>query len=113
MPGHHSVGEFAESPTPEPDRAGERIETKRKITPDEARRFLAKAPGGKVADSPREKIYPHAVDAAGGDDTLVSRIREDESIPNRSNRRIGADNIRTGAALNAVQIAERLIKTSL
>ncbi len=85
------------------------IETEKKITADEVRSLLATAPGVKVVDSPREKVYPLAIDAAGGDDTLVGRIREDESIPNGINMWIVADNIRKGAALNAVQIAEHLI----
>ncbi|MHB8769798.1 MAG: aspartate-semialdehyde dehydrogenase [Syntrophales bacterium] len=89
------------------------IETARKISADEVRRLLAAAPGVKVVDNPREKVYPLAIDAAGGDDTLVGRIREDESIPNGINMWIVADNIRKGAALNAVQIAEHLINTYL
>ncbi len=75
--------------------------------------FLAKAPGVKVVDNPRDKIYPLAIDAAGKDDTLVGRIREDESIPNGINMWVVADNIRKGAALNAVQIAEILIRKYL
>jgi aspartate-semialdehyde dehydrogenase len=86
------------------------IETEKKITPQEVRDLLANAPGVRVVDDPSKKEYPLAIDAAGGDDTLVGRIREDESIPNGINMWVVADNIRKGAALNAVQIAEILIK---
>jgi aspartate-semialdehyde dehydrogenase len=89
------------------------IETEKKITADEVRKLLAAAPGIKVVDNPSFKLYPLAIDAAGGDDTLVGRIREDESIPNGINMWIVADNIRKGAALNAVQIAEILIQKYL
>ncbi len=89
------------------------IETEKKITADEVRKLLAAAPGIRVVDNPREKLYPLAIDAAGGNDTLVGRIREDESIPNGINMWVVADNIRKGAALNAVQIAEILIQKYL
>jgi aspartate-semialdehyde dehydrogenase len=89
------------------------IETEKKITAEEVKKLLAKAPGVKVVDNPRDNIYPLAIDAAGGDDTLVGRIREDESIPNGINMWVVADNIRKGAALNAVQIAEILIRKYL
>ena len=61
-------------------------------------------------DNPSEKMYPLAVDAAGEDPTYVGRIREDDTIPNGLNMWIVADNIRKGAALNAVQIAEELVR---
>ncbi|MBW2544230.1 MAG: aspartate-semialdehyde dehydrogenase [Deltaproteobacteria bacterium] len=86
------------------------IETERKITPDEVREILSNAPGVTVIDNPDLSEYPLASDAAGKDDTFVGRIREDESIPNGINMWIVADNIKKGAALNAVQIAEILIK---
>jgi aspartate-semialdehyde dehydrogenase len=89
------------------------IETEKKITADEVRKLLAAAPGIRVVDNPREKLYPLAIDAAGSDDTLVGRIREDESIPNGINMWVVSDNIRKGAALNAVQIAEILIQKYL
>ena len=89
------------------------IETEKKITADEVRKLLASAPGVRVVDNPREKLYPLAIDAAGRDDTLVGRIREDESIPNGINMWVVSDNIRKGAALNAVQIAEILIQKYL
>ncbi|MBN1547080.1 MAG: aspartate-semialdehyde dehydrogenase [Syntrophaceae bacterium] len=89
------------------------IETEKKITPDEVRALLAKATGVRVVDDPAKREYPLAIDAAGGDDTLVGRIREDESIPNGINMWVVADNLRKGAALNAIQIAEVLIKDYL
>jgi len=85
------------------------IETEKKITPQEVREILAKAPGVVVVDNPRQNEYPLAIYAAGRDETFVGRIREDESIAKGINMWIVADNIRKGAALNAVQIAEILI----
>ncbi len=89
------------------------IETEKKIGADEVRAILSKAPGITVCDDPSKNIYPLAIDAAGRDDTFVGRIREDESIPNGINMWIVSDNIRKGAALNAVQIAELLVKRGL
>ena len=89
------------------------IETERKLSAKEARAILAQAPGVQVYDNPSEKMYPLAVDAAGEDATYVGRIREDDTIPNGLNMWIVADNIRKGAALNAVQIAEELVRRDL
>lgn len=89
------------------------LETREKITADAVRRLLAKAPGVEVVDEPAKNRYPLATDAAGQDLTLVGRIRQDESIPNGINLWIVADNIRKGAATNAVQIAEILVKDYL
>jgi aspartate-semialdehyde dehydrogenase len=86
------------------------IETEKKLTANEARAILAAAPGVTVFDDPSKNIYPLAIDVAGKDDTYVGRIREDESIPCGLNMWIVSDNLRKGAALNAVQIAEELIK---
>jgi aspartate-semialdehyde dehydrogenase len=86
------------------------IETERHITADEVRKLMAKAPGVKLIDNPEKKEYPMPIDAEGQDDTLVGRIRQDESIANGITMWIAADNIRKGAALNAIQIAEELIK---
>ena len=85
------------------------IETEKKLSANEARALLAEAPGVQVYDDPLHKIYPMPIDAAGKDEVYVGRIREDESIPNGLNLWIVADNLRKGAALNAVQIAEELI----
>lgn len=89
------------------------VETEKKLTPKEARAILSQAPGVQVYDNPAEKMYPMPIDAAGEDLTFVGRIREDETIPNGLNMWIVADNIRKGAALNAVQIAEELLKRRL
>ena len=89
------------------------IETEKKITPREVRDLLAKAPGVTVVDDPQQRLYPMAIHAAGKDGTFVGRIREDESIPNGINMWVVSDNLRKGAALNAVQIAEILGKDYL
>ncbi len=89
------------------------VETEKKLSPKEARAILAQAPGVQVYDNPAEKMYPMPIDAAGEDLTFVGRIREDETIPNGLNMWIVADNIRKGAALNAVQIAEELLRRDL
>ncbi|NCO68390.1 MAG: aspartate-semialdehyde dehydrogenase [Nitrospirae bacterium CG_4_10_14_0_8_um_filter_41_23] len=86
------------------------IETEKKLTADEVRAILSEAPGVIVYDAPDKNIYPLPIDAAGKDETYVGRIREDESIENGINMWIVADNLRKGAALNAVQIAEKLIE---
>lgn len=86
------------------------IETEKKITPNELRSVLSNAPGVIVFDAPEKNIYPLPINAAGRDEVYVGRIREDESIENGINMWIVADNLRKGAALNAVQIAEELIK---
>ena len=89
------------------------IETEKKLTADEVREILSEAPGVVVMDNPKKSEYPLAIYAAGKDETFVGRIREDESIPNGINMWIVSDNIRKGAALNAVQIAEILIQKYL
>jgi len=86
------------------------IETEKHITPDEVRKLLGAAPGVKVVDEPEKKRYPMPIDAEGRDDTFVGRIRQDESVKNGISMWVVSDNIRKGAALNAVQIAEELIK---
>ena len=89
------------------------IETERKLSVADVRQILSEAPGITVADFPEKKIYPMPIDVAGQDDVFVGRIREDESIENGLNLWIVADNIRKGAALNAVQIGEELIRRNL
>ena len=88
------------------------IETKKKITRAKAIALLSKAPGVKVVDDIKTSTYPLPINADGKDDTFVGRIREDISIPNGLNLWVVSDNLRKGAALNAVQIAEILIKNS-
>lgn len=89
------------------------VETRRKITVKEVRDLLSNAPGVVVVDDPANKLYPLAVNAAYKDDTYVGRIREDESIENGINLWIVSDNLRKGAALNAVQIAEKMLEMKL
>ena len=89
------------------------IETHKKITADEVRALLEKAPGVQVMDRREPGGYPTAIDAAGQDATLVGRIREDISHPRGLNLWVVSDNVRKGAALNSVQIAEILIETYL
>ncbi|MCC6153810.1 MAG: aspartate-semialdehyde dehydrogenase [Candidatus Hydrogenedentes bacterium] len=84
------------------------IETEKKLTPDEARAILSRAPGVIVKDDPSKQIYPLASEAAGHGETFVGRIREDLSHPHGLAMWIVSDNLLKGAALNAVQIAERL-----
>jgi len=86
------------------------IEFASAITADQAREILSKAPGVKVVDDPSKNIYPLAVDCEGRDETFVGRIRNDDTVPHGLNIWIVSDNLRKGAALNAVQIAEHLIK---
>lgn len=89
------------------------IETERKLTAAEAREILACAPGVRVIDDPATRAYPMPAPAAGSDDVFVGRIRDDNSLENGLNLWIVADNVRKGAALNAVQIAERLAEDGL
>lgn len=94
------------------------IETERPLSVEQARSLLQRAPGVKVVDeSPtgRERIhtsnaYPLPVDAAGQDDVLVGRLRRDDTVPHGLVLWVSGDNLRKGAATNAVQIAELLIK---
>jgi aspartate-semialdehyde dehydrogenase len=83
------------------------IETKKKISTEQARALLASAPGVKVVDERKAGGYPTPVTHASGTDPVyVGRIREDLSHPRGLNMWVVADNIRKGAALNAVQVAE-------
>lgn len=87
------------------------IETEKKLTANEARAVLSSAPGVIVYDAPEKNIYPLPTITANKDEVYVGRIREDNTIQNGLNIWIAADNLRKGAALNAVQIAEKLIET--
>ncbi len=89
------------------------IETEKKISPAEIKEILSNAPGIKVVDEPEKNRYPTQIDVSEKDEVFVGRIREDYSIKNGINMWIVADNIRKGAALNAVQIAENLIENYL
>ncbi len=86
------------------------VETAYKLTADQCRDILSRAPGVLVVDDPASNVYPMAIDAAGQDVVLVGRIREDPSIECGLDLWVVADNLRKGAALNAVQIAEHLIQ---
>lgn len=85
------------------------IETKKKITPEEVRKILTKAPGVIVMDDLKNSIYPMPKDAEGRDETFVGRIRKDPFVKNGLWLWVVADNLRKGAATNAVQIAECVI----
>jgi len=84
------------------------IQTESHITPNDVRKILAKSPGVKLMDNPSKGLYPMPIDAEGRDETFVGRIRQDESIKNGISMWVVSDNIRKGAALNAIQIAEIL-----
>jgi len=87
------------------------LETERPVSADEARRAFAGAEGVVLMDEPSEKVYPMPLPLAGVDAVYVGRIREDISDPNGLAFWCVSDQIRKGAALNAVQIAEYLVKT--
>jgi aspartate-semialdehyde dehydrogenase len=89
------------------------VQTGEPLTPDACRELLAEAPGVLVVDDPHDGIYPLAIDAAGRDDVLVGRIRHDPSHERCLNLWVVGDNLRKGAATNAVQIAELLSERSL
>jgi aspartate-semialdehyde dehydrogenase len=89
------------------------IETERKLTVKQVRELLSNFPTVKVVDEPEKGIYPCPVDCAGKNETFVGRIREDISIKNGIDLWIVSDNLRRGAALNAVLIAERMIEEGL
>jgi aspartate-semialdehyde dehydrogenase len=89
------------------------VQTEKKLTAAEVKSLLRQAPGIIVADEPKNNLYPLAVDATGKDAVYVGRIREDASVQNGINLWVVSDNLRKGAALNAVQIAEILIRDYL
>ena len=86
------------------------IEFSQAISPDEARDILAQAPGIKLLDDPAISLYPQSWSAAGTDEVFDGRIRQDASCPNGLVIWVVADNLRKGAALNTVQIVEKMIK---
>jgi aspartate-semialdehyde dehydrogenase len=86
------------------------IELTRRMPPDQVRLLLAAAPGVRVLDDPGVSLYPQPWVAAGQDDVFVGRIREDETHDHGLLLWVVADNIRKGAALNAIQIAEALVE---
>lgn len=86
------------------------VELEKPLNPNEARAALAAMPGVLVYDDPLKKLYPMPLDATGKDEVYVGRIREDASVTNGLNLWVVSDNLRKGAALNAVQIAECLVR---
>ncbi len=86
------------------------IETERRITPAEAKEILSKAPGIIVQDDPGKREYPMPLYTSDRDEVFVGRIREDNSIANGLNMWVVSDQLRKGAATNAVQIAELVVK---
>lgn len=89
------------------------VQTRSKLSAAEARELLAAAPGVVVVDDPAELRYPMPLPAEGQDPVYVGRIREDVTIPNGLDLWVVSDNLRKGAALNAVQIAEELVDRGL
>jgi len=89
------------------------IEFVRDFDPAAVREILSNTPGIVVRDDPGRNIYPMPIEARGRDEVFVGRIRRDESIPNALNLFIVADNLRKGAATNAIQIAEYLAEKGL
>ncbi|HTP40997.1 MAG TPA: aspartate-semialdehyde dehydrogenase [Nitrospiria bacterium] len=86
------------------------IETERPLSAREARALLSEAPGVTVLDDPKRAVYPLPLEAAGQDAVYVGRVRADRSVEHGLNLWVVSDNLRKGAALNAIQIAEELIK---
>jgi aspartate-semialdehyde dehydrogenase len=89
------------------------IETERKITREKALELLSQAPGVQVLDDPSNRRYPMPLYVAGKDDCFVGRIREDISCERGLNLFVVGDQLRKGAALNAIQIAELLVSQGL
>jgi aspartate-semialdehyde dehydrogenase len=89
------------------------IETEKKLTAEEARRILAAALGIEVIDDPENKQFPLPINCVGLDTVFVGRIREDNTVENGLNLWVVSDNLRKGAATNAVQIAELLVAKNL
>jgi len=86
------------------------VETEGPASPEEARRVLRQAPGVEVVDDPQSLAYPTAAETAGSDPVYVGRVRRDPTVEHGLALWIVADNLRKGAALNAVQIAEELVR---
>ncbi len=89
------------------------VQTRDDLSPEECRELLSSAPGLVVVDDPAEGLYPTARDGAGRDEVLVGRIRRDPSHERCLNLWVVGDNLRKGAALNAIQVAELLVERDL
>jgi aspartate-semialdehyde dehydrogenase len=86
------------------------VEFKRPMSPEEATRLLSEFPGITVVDEPQASVYPMPAQASGKDDVFVGRIRKDASHPNGLALWIACDNLRKGAALNALQILDEAVR---
>ncbi|MDE7108041.1 MAG: aspartate-semialdehyde dehydrogenase, partial [Clostridiales bacterium] len=86
------------------------VEFERPVTRESALKVLGSAKGVIVCDDPQNNVYPMPLDAEGRDEVFVGRVRQDDSVESGLNIWVVADNIRKGAATNAVQIAELLLK---
>jgi aspartate-semialdehyde dehydrogenase len=89
------------------------VQTRDPLSPEDCRALLASAPGLALLDDPAAGVYPMAIDAAGRDDVLVGRVRRDPSHERCLNLFIVGDNLRKGAATNAVQLAELIVERGL
>ncbi len=89
------------------------MQTRRELSPERARELLDGAPGVSVLDDPAAALYPLAIDVIGSDEVFVGRIRRDPGHERVLDMWIVADNLRKGAALNAVQLAELLNERGL
>jgi len=89
------------------------VQTREDLSPEDCRELLAAAPGVVVVDDPSSGRYPLAIDAAGRDEVLVGRIRRDPGHERTLNLWVAGDNLRKGAATNAVQVAELLVERGL
>ena len=89
------------------------VEFEKAVTHKEAREILEKAPGVKIVDEAARNYFPMPIEASGADDVLVGRIRKDESSDNGLALFVSGDQLRKGAALNAIQIAEAIVRQSL
>src|SRR5262249_11744663 len=89
------------------------VRTADDLSPEDCRALLADAPGVIVVDDPGNGVYPMAIDAAGRDEVLVGRVRRDPDQERTLNLWIAGDNLRKGAATNAVQVAGLLIERGL
>jgi aspartate-semialdehyde dehydrogenase len=91
------------------DGASVNLELERPLPPNEARAILSRAPGVAVYDDPAHALYPLQIEVTGKNEIFVGRVRADDTVEHGLSLWIVSDNIRKGAALNAVQIAENLI----
>ena len=89
------------------------IEFDKPIDPKTVRSILGEQPGIRIVDDPFSNVYPMPIEAAGSDEVLVGRIRRDISNPNGIALWVVCDNLRKGAALNAIQIAEEMMRRDL